>query len=66
MNGTVTNICTNQWGNRTFGFILGDDGVEYFFHKKSLVRIAISSLQKMIGWNLPLLPAGKELEKWKR
>lgn len=46
MNGTVTNICTNQWGNRTFGFILGDDGVEYFFHKKSLVRVAISSLQK--------------------
>lgn len=46
MNGTVTNICTNQQGNRTFGFILGDDGVEYFFHKTSLVRIAISSLQK--------------------
>lgn len=46
MNGTVNNICTNQWGNRTFGFILGDDGIKYFFHKKSLVRITISSLQK--------------------
>lgn len=46
MNGTVSSICLNQWGNRTFGFILGDDGVEYFFHKNSLVRISISSLQK--------------------
>ena len=46
MNGTVSRICLNPWGNRTFGFILGDDGVEYFFHKNSLVRISISSLQK--------------------
>lgn len=46
MNGTVSSICLNHRGNRTFGFILGDDGVEYFFHKNSLVRISISSLQK--------------------
>ena len=46
MNGTVTSICLNNWGNRTYGFILGDDGNEYFFHKNSLVRISISSLQK--------------------
>ena len=46
MNGTVYKICSNQWNNKTFGFILGDDGQEYYFHKSNLVKINISSLQE--------------------
>ena len=26
MNGNITNICTNDYGNQTYGFILGEDG----------------------------------------
>lgn len=31
MNGNITNICTNDYGNQTYGFILGEDGRDYFF-----------------------------------
>ena len=41
-----SSILLNQWNNKTFGFILGDDGQEYYFHKSNLVKINISSLQE--------------------
>ena len=46
MNGTVAKICENYVGDLTYGFIRGDDGKEYFFHKNYLVGISISSLKK--------------------
>lgn len=46
MNGTVYKICSNQWGNKAYGFIMGDDGQEYYFHKSNLVKIKITSLQE--------------------
>ena len=46
MNGTVYKLCSNQWGNKAYGFILGDDGQEYYFHKSNLVKIQITSLQE--------------------
>lgn len=33
MNGVIARICMNDWGNRTFGFISGEDGQDYFFIK---------------------------------
>lgn len=46
MNGNIISICTNAQGNRTFGFILGSNQQEYFFHKSELVNCSMSQLQE--------------------
>ena len=46
MNGNITNICTNDYGNRTYGFILGEDGRDYFFHRNNLINCSIVRLQE--------------------
>lgn len=38
MNGSITNIYSNLKGNRTYGFIFGEDSRDYFFHKKDLIN----------------------------
>lgn len=46
MNGNITNICTNDYGNQTYGFILGEDGRDYFFHRNNLINCSIVRLQE--------------------
>lgn len=46
MNGYITSLCTNNQGNRTYGFILGEDHQDYFFHKNDLINCSISQLQE--------------------
>lgn len=46
MNGDITKICLNNQGNRTYGFILGEDGRGYFFHKNDLTNCSMSQLQE--------------------
>jgi len=36
----------NRQGNRTFGFILGEDGQDYFFHKNDLINCSMARLQE--------------------
>lgn len=45
MNGIITRLCSNQYGNLTYGFIFGEDHQEYFFFHTSLTNISISQLQ---------------------
>lgn len=46
MNGNVTSIHTNSFGKRNYGFVLGEDNQNYFFHKSHLVNCSIMRLQK--------------------
>lgn len=46
MNGNITSICTNYSGNKTYGFILGEDGRNYFFHRSCLINCSITRLQE--------------------
>lgn len=46
MNGSITTICTNQSGIQTYGFILGDDGINYFFHKDFLTNCSMRQLEE--------------------
>lgn len=46
MNGSITSICTNDQGNRTYGFILGEDNQNYFFHKSDLINCPMTRLQE--------------------
>lgn len=46
MNGDITRICENNWGQQTYGFILGEDGQNYFFHKSDLTNCSIFQLQE--------------------
>ena len=46
VNGSVTSIHTNLQGNQTYGFILGMDNQNYFFHKSNLTNCSISQLQE--------------------
>ena len=46
MNGNITTICINEMGHRTYGFILGEDGVNYFFHKNDLTNSSITQIQE--------------------
>lgn len=64
MNGTVINICTNNRGDRKYGFILGDDDQEYFFHKNDLVKISISSLKK--GDRVEFIPKNNQHDARKK
>lgn len=42
MTGTIKNVNTEKG----FGFIMGEDGKEYFFHLSALKNVQITSLQK--------------------
>lgn len=42
MNGNITNICTNDYGNQTYGFILGEDGRD--FEIISFIGIILSTV----------------------
>lgn len=46
MNGNITSIHINSWGNRDYGFILGENGDDHFFHKKDLINCSMSQLQE--------------------
>lgn len=42
MNGTIKRV----YAEKGFGFIVGEDKVEYFFHRSSLKNVDISELQE--------------------
>ena len=42
MTGTVKNVDVEKG----FGFILGEDQVEYFFHRSALMNCLLSDLKK--------------------
>lgn len=42
MTGRVKNVTVDKG----YGFIMGEDGVEYFFHMSALQNITIEELQK--------------------
>lgn len=46
MNGNITSIHTNNWGNQDYGFILGENGDDHFFHKNNLINCSMSQLQE--------------------
>ena len=46
MNGNVVAIMNNYSGKRSYGFILGEDNQEYFFHKSQLINCSIFRLQE--------------------
>lgn len=46
MNGDITSIHINDAGYKAYGFILGEDGQNYFFHKNNLTNCSISQLQE--------------------
>ena len=46
VNGHITSLCTNNRGNRTYGFILGENHQDYFFHKNDLINCSMSQLQE--------------------
>lgn len=48
MNGNVISILKNYSGRLTYGFILGEDNQEYFFHKSQLINCSIFRLQEGI------------------
>ena len=55
MNGNVTSIHTNSFGKPSYGFILGEDKQDYFFHKSDLVNCSIMRLQE--GDSVEFTPA---------
>lgn len=63
MYGNITNICTNNFGKRTYGFILGEDGQDYFFHRNDLINGSISQLQE--GDPVEFIPAPNQRKSGK-
>ena len=55
MNGNVISIIKNNSGRLTYGFILGEDNQEYFFHKSQLINCSIFRLQE--GDSVEFTPA---------
>ena len=58
MNGNVTSIIENDRGNRTYGFILGEDGQDYFFHKNNLINCSIIQIQE--GDSVEFMPVSNQ------
>ena len=52
MNGKIKNVNADKG----FGFILGDDGVEYFFHRSALVDGDIMDMER--GKEVTFEPGG--------
>ena len=46
MLGNIQRILKNRFGSVSFGFILGEDGNDYFFHKSSLKNCTIYQLEE--------------------
>jgi cold shock CspA family protein len=46
MNGNISEIKLNDRGAKTFGFIYGNDGNDYFFHKNNLENCTIYQLEE--------------------
>ncbi len=46
MNGNIYILKENKNGAKTYGFITGEDGKEYFFHKDSIINCTIYQLEE--------------------
>ena len=46
MKGNIDKLPLNQYGNRTFGFICGENEKSYFFYKTSLTNCTIQQLSE--------------------
>ena len=46
MNGNITSIHINDRGSQDYGFILGENGDDHFFHKNNLINCSMSQLQE--------------------
>lgn len=46
MNGNILLLKENKYGSKTYGFITGEDGKEYFFHKSSIINCTIFQLEE--------------------
>lgn len=63
MKGNVTAICANNFGKPSYGFILGEDNQNYFFHKSELVNCSIVRLQE--GDSVEFTPTTNEYDSKK-
>ena len=48
---TQTGIIISLHNDRNYGFIRGDDGVYYFFHRVGVVSPTFEELRKVTRWN---------------
>lgn len=56
MNGNIISLCTNGRRQRTYGFILGEDHKEYFFHKNDLINCSMVRIQEGDSVEFVLMP----------
>lgn len=46
MNGNIIGLYINDRGQRTYGFILGEDHQDYFFYKNDLINCSMAQIQE--------------------
>ena len=60
MYGSVTSLHLNAYGVKSYGFILGNDGENYFFHRSSIINCSINTLQEGDAVEFDLDPNPKD------
>lgn len=63
MNGNISHICTIDGRLQTYGFIFGEDGQDYFFHKNNLTNCPITWLQEGDPVEFTPVASSRELGK---